>query len=82
MKSIRLYVDKYLFDQNASFYETVLYLNGNRRIANRREIMGIRYIYWNQSCNAYQWENYEKGFSADCFFFYNSAYHIFDTWFI
>lgn len=35
--------------------------------------MGIRYIHWNQSCNAYQWKNHEKGFSTDCFFIYNSV---------
>lgn len=38
--------------------------------------MGIRYIHWNQSCNAYQWKNHEKGFSTDCFFIYNSDHHI------
>ena len=82
MKSISLYVDKDTYLTRMHPYETVLYPDSGRCIADRREVMGIRYIHWNQSCNAYQWKNHEKGFSTDCFFIYNSDHHIFDPWFI
>ena len=76
MKSISLYVDKDTYLTRMHPFTKLCY------ILTAVVASLIRYIHWNQSCNAYQWKNHEKGFSTDCFFIYNSDHHIFDPWFI
>ena len=64
MKSISLYVDKDTYLTRMHPFTKLCYiLTAVRCIADRREVMGIRYIHWNQSCNAYQWKkSLKKGF--------------------